>query len=247
MKTVQFETSQYVSVEFEIAPSGLRIVASLFDMFIIIIYELIVGFILGVSIGGLGGFGGYSLYVIFSFFLLSIPFLFYSPIFEYFTNGKSLGKMVCGIRVVRITGENAGFKEYFTRWLFRVPDLWLTSGFVGLFFASSSKEGQRLGDMMANTVVINTKTNSGISLARLVGNLQQSEEVTYANLTQFTDAEMLLIKKVNERYKMKPTPQNKALVLETADHMSKILGLEPPQKPLQFLTNLVQDYVVQTR
>jgi uncharacterized RDD family membrane protein YckC len=244
MKTVQFATSQHVSVEFEIAPSGLRLVASLFDIFIIFIYELIVGSILGISMLGMGKSSGY---VILSFFLLSVPFLMYSPIFEYFTNGKSLGKMVCGIRVVRITGENAGFKEYFTRWFFRVPDLWLSSGFVGMFFASSSKEGQRLGDMMANTVVINSKSNSGVSLARLVGNLTQPEEVTYSNLSQFTDAEMLLIKKVNERYKLFPTPQNRALVLDTVNHMSAVLGIEIPQKPIQFLTHLVQDYVVQTR
>jgi uncharacterized RDD family membrane protein YckC len=246
MKTIHFATSQHVSVEFELAHPMLRLGASLLDLLALVIYEVIIGMIFGVTFNS--KIGNESIFTVLSFFIFTFPFLLYSPIFEYFTNGKSLGKMICGIRVVHVNGENAGFKEYFTRWLFRVPDLWMSGGFIALFFSSTSETSQRLGDMMANTLVINSRTSSTVSLTRLVNNLNQNSEVTYNNLTQFTDTEMLAIKKSIERVRLRPTEQNKAMVIATAERMSTLLGFDKlPEKPIPFLTKIVKDYVIQTR
>jgi hypothetical protein len=68
--------------------------------------------------------------------------------------GFSLGKLITGIRVVhQQTGQRCGVVRAFLRTiLLAIPDLF---GAVGVIVAASSTDHRRVGDMAANTLVVN--------------------------------------------------------------------------------------------
>jgi uncharacterized RDD family membrane protein YckC len=76
------------------------------------------------------------------------------PLCESF-KGQSLGKMILKIRVVSFDYERASFIQCLARHLFDLVD-WLPGfGIVGLLVSSNNERKQRVGDLVAKTVVIN--------------------------------------------------------------------------------------------
>ncbi|MGZ5307850.1 MAG: CPBP family glutamic-type intramembrane protease [Solirubrobacterales bacterium] len=78
--------------------------------------------------------------------------------FNYFTFcewrwGKTLGKHVMGMKVVSTDGGEIGFGPASIRGLLRLVDFWL----IGEIMIASSERKQRLGDKLADTVVIRTR------------------------------------------------------------------------------------------
>lgn len=92
--------------------------------------------------------------VIVAIILAMLVTLGYFVFFEWIWNGQTPGKRTAGIRVVRRGGLPLTFRDVLVRNLFRLLDMLPSNGFVGLvsFFATSHQ--QRLGDLMADTVVI---------------------------------------------------------------------------------------------
>ncbi len=64
---------------------------------------------------------------------------------------RSLGKWILGLRVVDLTGQRPGFVALLTRNLFRIPEL---IAIVVLVFMFVSPDRQRIGDILARTVVV---------------------------------------------------------------------------------------------
>jgi len=70
------------------------------------------------------------------------------------TRGQTLGKMIVGLRVVRVDGSRIGFGRAAVRTLLRVID-WLPAFYlVGLVTVAVSGRNQRLGDLAADTAVV---------------------------------------------------------------------------------------------
>jgi RDD family len=155
-----------------------------------------------------------------------------------------------GIRVVKANGETAGLREYFTRWIFRVVDIWIGGfGFLAILLAGTTEKRQRLGDIMANTVVIRTKDTQIYSLRDLLSiKSQQNHEPTYPTVIRFSDEDMLLIKNTIIRVQRYPNDANKAFAIQLANETAQLIGLpETPSKRMEFLKTVLQDYVVLTR
>ena len=80
----------------------------------------------------------------------------YNIAFEWWWNGVTLGKKLFGLRVVDIHGVQLQFSQVFIRNVFRIldmlPFLYLVGGICCMF----SGRYQRLGDYVAQTVVIRT-------------------------------------------------------------------------------------------
>jgi uncharacterized RDD family membrane protein YckC len=245
MKSIEFTTAQYVKIEYELASSGVRMLASLIDVIAFLIYYLIFYMLFGASLFTMGQ-GITELVVL---ILLRIPWFFYSPIIEYITRGQSLGKYILGIRVVSITGENAGLREYFTRWIFRVVDIWFGFGFLAILFSSTSERGQRLGDAMANTVVISKKNSQKYNLKNILNiRSHESHEVAYPTVVRFTDEDVMLIKTTLQRVEQYPNEETKKFTIQLATKTAELLGLETvPDKKIGFLKQVLMDYVVLTR
>ena len=149
--------------------------------------------------------------------------------------------------MVTVTGERPGLREVFTRWMFKGDFVWISAdltvlfwfciGLLGIVYVGTSEKGQRLGDVMANTVVIKNKSSVRYSL-RDVLSIKSQENYTpvYANATRFTDEDMLLIKNTIQRVRANPNPETKKFTIELADKSAALIGLEEtPPKRLKFL------------
>lgn len=245
MKTIAFNTAQHVKIEYEIATTMQRMLASLIDVFAFFLYFFILGLFLNQSFFDTSI--GTSKFI--ELIIYRIPWIFYSPIIEYLTRGQSLGKYTVGIRVVKISGENAGLREYFTRWIFRVVDIWFGFGFLAILFSSTSKNGQRLGDSMANTVLIRRNNSATYNLGNILSiKNTETHQTTYSNVVRFTDDDMMLIKTTLQRLQSTPTDEVKNFTSELAIETAKQIGLsETPKKKVEFLRTVLLDYVVLTR
>ncbi len=78
----------------------------------------------------------------------------YFVLFDMLGGGRSLGKLVAGLRVVRDGGLPITFRASAVRNLLRIVDYLPTSYLVGLTSMVVSPEGKRLGDMAAGTLVV---------------------------------------------------------------------------------------------
>lgn len=73
---------------------------------------------------------------------------------ETLTRGKSLGKLVMGLRTVRDDAGPISFQHAFVRSLLAIVEVYLFSGGPAFFSALVSARGKRLGDFAAGTYVV---------------------------------------------------------------------------------------------
>jgi uncharacterized RDD family membrane protein YckC len=78
----------------------------------------------------------------------------YFVLLETTTGGRSLGKRILGLRVMRDGGLPLGLRESLVRNLLRTADSLPANYVVGLVTMLLSSEGKRLGDIAAGTVVV---------------------------------------------------------------------------------------------
>jgi uncharacterized RDD family membrane protein YckC len=250
MKTISFTTSQFVTIDYELASPVYRAVAAFLDVVFLLIYLLIGSYFIRTNLLNLDFDSLQNRWSVLSIFLLRLPWLLYSPIIEYLTNGRSLGKLIMGIRVVKSNGETAGLREYFTRWIFRIIDIWVGGfGFLALLVSGTTEKRQRIGDIMADTVVIKVKDTQLYNLKDVLSIKNSDNHVpTYPNVIRFSDEDMLLIKNTILRVQRYPNQANKDFAIELADETARLIGLqETPAKRMEFLKTVLQDYVVLTR
>jgi uncharacterized RDD family membrane protein YckC len=255
MNAIEFESAHHVKIEYELASTLQRILAFTLDTGIFLVYYFFMAFLLSSS----SPFATFGSELFVTLLLIKLPWIFYHPICEYFANGQSIGKLATGIRVVSVNGERLGLREIFTRWIFRGDFLWITAdatillwlaiGVFGVIFSGTSMRRQRLGDSMAGTVVIRNKSNVQYTLREVLNIKNSSNHQTlYPNATRLTDEDVLLIKNTIQRVQLYPNDETKRFAIELADETARLLGLsETPPKRLEFLQNVLQDYVVLTR
>lgn len=257
MKTIEFVSAQNVKVEYELASTIQRVAATVIDILAFAICLLIILHVFSISLTTF--FTGSGTTKFFLLLIIKIPWIFYNPVVEYFTNGQSLGKYIFGIRVVTVNGERLGLREVFTRWIFKGDFLWISAdffilfwlgiGILGILFSNTSERKQRMGDVMANTVVIKTKTSVSYSLKDVLSiKSQENHQPTYLDVVRFTDEDMLLIKNTIQRVRKYPNEETKKFAVELANKAANLLGLdEAPPKRMEFLQTVLQDYIVMTR
>ncbi len=82
----------------------------------------------------------------------------YGMVLELSTGGQTVGKRALGLRVVACDGGRAGFVPILVRNVLRVIDLLPGAYLVGGVAALISSRSQRLGDLVAGTVVVSIPT-----------------------------------------------------------------------------------------
>ncbi|MDX5428776.1 MAG: RDD family protein [Bacteroidota bacterium] len=235
-------TPQNVEVEYDLAGSASRIMALVLDQIIIVFSFLILGFLMAAV------FPEQWLGYIFFFTLLPI-YLFYSPFFEMVNFGQTPGKKMIGIKVVRIDGQEVGWMQSLSRWIFRILDIFVTAGGLALLLINSNERKQRLGDVMGGAMVIREYKAVNVSLDRLI-HLKTTEDykVHYPLVTRLREEDVVLIKSVLDRNDRYGNEAHRKAVRELAKKLVDILGVEPQEKRNEdFLKKMVNDYVVLTR
>jgi len=77
---------------------------------------------------------------------------------ETLTRGRSVGRLVLGLRIVRDDGGPISFRQAFIRALVGVIELWMSSGAIALIASAANAKGKRVGDMLAGTYALQTRT-----------------------------------------------------------------------------------------
>lgn len=150
-------TPEHVELHFELAGPGSRLLALLIDSAIIILAVIIIillmiafAVVLGDSERMISSASGVAVLMI-----MLLPTLYFF-LFEAFMRGKTPGKNVVGLRVIRDTGHAVDTRAALLRNLMRlvdqlpIPPLYLVGSLV-VFFSAQSR---RIGDYVGGTLVV---------------------------------------------------------------------------------------------
>ncbi|MBL7811996.1 MAG: RDD family protein [Bacteroidetes bacterium] len=239
VKQIEIRTAQSVDVAYELAGVIQRIGATLLDFCVLGLFAFALSLFLGFSGGGL----------LFQW-VLFIGFTFYHLFCEFFMRGRSVGKLILGIRVMRTDGASLTFPDYFLRWIMRPLDLTFSAGALGLLMMLGTENRQRLGDLLAGTVLVKNKPSVHFTLENIL-NLHATnpaDTVEYPEIKHIEEKHILLLKNLlNSRSEYSQNVYNSA-VREAALHLAGLLQLHTvPSDPQRFLRKAVNDYIVLTR
>lgn len=151
-------TPEGVPIDLELAGVGSRSVAFLVDQLIQWAVIIALGLILAAVASS-----GWALAVV-----LTVAFViqtFYFVPFEVLDQGRSPGKRLAKLRVVRSDGSPVAFLPSVIRNLVRIIDMLPSAYGVGIIVALASKRNQRLGDMAAGTIVIHDRPRPVVAAA----------------------------------------------------------------------------------
>jgi uncharacterized RDD family membrane protein YckC len=164
---VSFVTPENIEVSYELAGIGSRFLAAfidhLFQILLILALWLVLGFVSqAMSMSRVLG-GGASLWVQAALLMVTFVVLFgYFTAFELAWAGRTPGKRVAGLRVVRDNGYPIDAYSSLVRNLIRVVDFIPAYG-IGLVSIFVSREYKRLGDFAAGTIVIKERPYSPLT------------------------------------------------------------------------------------
>lgn len=232
MNTISITTAQNISLEYELGSLGDRIVGYIIDFLILAAYAIIITLI----ISNTTLFKGSNWLV----FMLYLPIFFYSLVSELLMNGQSVGKRVMAIKVISISGEQPSLSQYLIRWLFRAIDFYLISPLIGLITVAVSYRKQRLGDMVAGTVVIKTKMRTTFGHTIYAPAEHPQYEVAYPEVIHLKDSDIQLVKEVMQAAQR---GANAYLLLQTQQKIEQVLNIHSrEQEPVYFLQKVLTDY-----
>ena len=142
----RFVTPEAVILDRELAGLGTRFIAGLVDG----VLQVLVLIVAGITSDELSPDGGVILIVL---TLFSVIFV-YPTAMEVATRGRTVGKLVARIRVVRSDGRPVTFPVVLVRNLLRLVDILPNFYTVGAITILVTRRSQRLGDLAAGTVVV---------------------------------------------------------------------------------------------
>ncbi len=265
MAVIKVPTNFNIDVDFEVPEFYRRLISLIIDIIIEYFYLRIATEIY-LSIESSSGWDMDSQYNMQAVgLLLLLPVLLYHPIMEITMNGQSLGKKIMGIRVVNEIGGRPGISQFLIRWLLRVSDLWIAilliimisnpnfmedaeSTFIilsalaflitDIILVVSSQKGQRIGDILAKTILIRINTKGNIEDTVFM-EVADSYVPSYPQIMQLSDKDINAIKSILETARKKGDYN----MAEAACYKIKShLKIESTMPPFDFLDILLKDY-----
>tara|TARA_R110002096_G_scaffold329006_2_gene523015 strand:- start:6880 stop:7629 length:750 start_codon:yes stop_codon:yes gene_type:complete len=243
MNQIGIETSQHVQLNYNPAGIGDRIVASIIDGIVIFAYYMLVVFGFGLLMGSNLFTPAASEGYIWVFILvLSIPVFLYHLVSEVLWQGKTVGKWLIGLQVVKVDGTNPDLSNYLIRWMFRLIEISMAFGLIAFVTILVNGKGQRLGDIAAKTCVIKTKKK-----VRLSDTIYSQTETEYTPLfprvAELTDKDIRTIKEVLGSKKDYEYNTWFVMVQRTANIIQMKLGIQKEElKADEFLNRVIADY-----
>jgi len=247
MRKISIITPQNVMIELDSAGFLMRVLAFAID----VIVKIIIVIFLNIAFTFMNM--DYNVRMIFIYFTFIPVIFFYTFLFELLMHGQTPGKMLTGIFVRMEDGSEIDTDACFTRWFLRVIDVYVTIGSLAGMLINASEKEQRLGDMMAGTIVMRKLKMNGISL-KAIEDLQQNEnyEPKYPQMVNIKEEDVLLIKNAVMRYERYKNEAHTESLQILAERMYKLLGIQ--EKPsrldnnkIDFLRTCVKDYIILTR
>jgi uncharacterized RDD family membrane protein YckC len=143
-------TGEAVALELRPARLPSRALAVLIDLVVVIAAYVVVTIVLVASTASLDDAAQIALSIA-AFLLVLVG----APIaVETLSHGRSLGKLACGLRVVRDDGGPIRFRHALVRGAIGTVEILMTFGVVATIASLVSARGRRLGDVFAGTLVV---------------------------------------------------------------------------------------------
>jgi uncharacterized RDD family membrane protein YckC len=172
------------------------------------------------------------------YMVMNLPAFLYYVLLETFMNGKTVGKSMMHIRVVKLDGSKPNFSSYFIRWILRIVDVVLSSGGVAVLTILLRGHGQRVGDIAAGTTVISEKKRVSLK-DTLLRDLPEGYVPVFPQVTVFKDREMQTIKELFDAAKRNG---NHNVILSLNNQIMKVTEINTTMKPVDFVDVVIKDY-----
>lgn len=262
MSIVRIATNFNIDIEFTAPAFYRRLFAWLIDLIILVFYLIIAIRVLSWIEAASRGNRYDSMKMWALSLLFFLPFLLYHLVLEATMEGQSIGKKLFGIKVVSENGSKPSLGQLVIRWLMRTSDYtllvvivlipyaqifgaqvyWGVAFAVGLLVADlvlvNTKKQQRLGDVLAHTVLIDVKQKEKITDTVF---LEVSEEYVpqFPQIMQLSDRDINSLKGIIDTAK-KHRDQHMALL--AAEKIKAHLHIDTSLDPEVFLEVLLKDY-----
>lgn len=266
MSTLKVPTSFNIDVEFEIPEFFRRMLALLIDMIIQFLYAIIAIKIFSLIATSSGGFSNDRMHDLSAWYLLLwLPIMLYHVLLEILMNGQSFGKRIMKLKVVNENGGRASISQFFIRWILRVSDFWIVimillmasgaflfydteSNFIfaailiflltDIILSVTSSKGQRIGDLLAGTILIRTSSRSDIN-ETVFQEVEDSYKPVFPEIMRLSDKDINAIKSILESARRRNDPT----VADTAaEKIRSHLHIDRSMDSVLFLETLLKDY-----
>ncbi|WP_420601037.1 RDD family protein [Flagellimonas sp.] len=234
MGNLQINTTQNVNLDYKIVGIGERIVAFFIDGLILYMYAFLVNIIVDAfgyiyedtwTQRGLAA-------------LVFLPAMFYSLLMHSIFNGRTVGKMLLKMRVVRLDGTPVHWSNYLVRWMLRLVDIWIFLGSIGILSILFTEKRQRVGDAAAGTVVISTKNKTKVSHT-ILEEVNEEYVPQFTNVTLLTDKDVRLIK---DTFLIARKSNDFKTMTALRVKVESILNTKSKLYDVQFLDTVLKDY-----
>lgn len=234
-------TTEGITLEVDVAGPGSRFLAGVLDGLLVVMVLLAV--VLGLTVLAELDPTGASTFVqgfLALGFLLGIVAYFVG--FHALSDGQTPGKRALGIRVVGVDGEPAGLGALVLRGVLMIPDAVPVPLFLGMIVIAVSPRRQRLGDVMARTLVVRD-TRSGArgmepwAHESWTGLQVRVLELSPASAGRFDGGDLAFLRDVITRRGMEAM-RRRAFLQRVARHYQERLGHGAGEDPRAVLREL---------
>ncbi|HEY9256593.1 RDD family protein [Chitinophaga sp.] len=238
MADIKIPTSFNIDLEFESADIVKRFLAWLIDFairlcYILLAYSVLTSFRLNVE-------ADIFVYVLFIF----IPVMFYFPITEITMSGSTPGKKILHIQVVSMMGNAPSISQHLIRWIFRLIETPLYFAFlvpviIPIVSIVRTPYNQRLGDLIAGTIVISTKRKGSIEETIFRDLSNTDYKPLFPQIMKLSDRDMNKVKELLDRALM---AKDDELASRVAYRVKEVLHIESDLPHTHFLETVLNDY-----
>lgn len=257
MSLIKISTIFNIDLEFEIAPVYKRILAYMVDFAILLLYIISMKFLYYSGVSVTDNFMNQRIGL--DMLTISLPMLLYSVVCEVLMHGQTLGKKLFNIRVISLSGGEPSLSQYLIRWMFRVFE-WpfffgyiMFSGtaftayiFITLFLGvtvaiiiAATRKNQRFGDLAANTVVVDTRSDFGVDDTVFMEIDEENYQVKYPDVLRLSDRDINTIKNVLD---ISQKNRQQELCERVALKVQNVLNIASDEPADKFLQQLLSDY-----
>lgn len=149
-----FVLPEAVELDLPAASLPLRIVSGLIDLMVTLLWALLLAWLEPWAlVSGDAALLQAMVIVVTVGVLVALPVTL-----ETLLRGRTVGKLVLGLRTVRDDVGPIGLRHALIRALAGVIELWLTTGGLALLVAATNERAKRLGDMLAGTYVVQARS-----------------------------------------------------------------------------------------
>lgn len=262
MSVIRVTTSFNLDIDFVAPAFHKRLFAWMIDLFILIFYLIIANKVLqGIqSTVSNDDDNRYNMWAV--GLVMILPFFMYHPVSEVLMNGQSIGKKLMGLQVVNENGGKPSISQYIIRWLIRTSDytvliiiiyapymafyglqfFYALGGSLLLFVADiilvNSRKHQRLGDLLAHTIVIDIKQRPSID-DTIFQHVEEHYTPSFPQVMQLSDRDINSLKSILDAAKKRSDFE---LAAQASEKIKSHLKIETSMSPFDFLEILLKDY-----